>query len=101
MSDSTKIKATINLNGVESTHEVSPTFQDMARWDIVRAKNNWPSSQDAVTLFAGTLIYSALVRQGVVPNSLAVDKFIMENVVSVEPIEDESEAADFPLGSTK
>lgn len=96
----TTIKATITLNGVESTHEVTPTFADMARWDFVRAENKWPSQQDAVSLFAGTLIWSALVRQGVVPKTLKASTFILENVVSVEPIEAEPEAAEFPVEST-
>lgn len=91
-------KLILNLTLAQGTEEVEYSVRiimaDMARWDILRAKNFWPKQEDAPTLWMQVVSYFALVRSGQIPTDADPLAFL-ETVISIEDGSTE-EAADFP-----
>lgn len=92
-------KILINITLTDGTKEteyngVRWIMSDMGRWDIVRSRKQWPSQDEAPTLWMQVVTYYALVRTGQIPTETVLDSFL-DTIVSIEPVEDE-EAAEFP-----
>lgn len=94
-----KFKALINLNGQEQEHVVSPIFADMVKFDTIRSRANLPSRTEAEFTFMAVVTYAALIRTGVIPITTDVHAFL-DTILGLEPVEDEQEAAEFPVGPT-
>lgn len=72
------------LNGSE--YELHPINADLVRWELEQRKNNWPTAQEAPTLWANTLAWSALKRSGQYTDTL--EKFIEEvEYLTIEAVE--------------
>jgi len=56
---------------------------DLVRWDRTAAKHGWPGFQAAPFLWVTFLAWSALRREGKIPNDLAFDTFSESRAVSV------------------
>ena len=91
MSSTQTMKLNITLSG-EETQEISINYSDLVRYDILRARNNFPKREESEFLFMGVVSYAAMVRIGKAQN-LAVDKFL-EKIDAIEPIEDDETEAD-------
>lgn len=93
MANAMKLKVELTTG---ATHDVVAVFADLIRYDIIRARNNFPSREESDFLFMGLVSFAALVRTGVVESGVKVDTFL-GTIASIEPQDDEAtEGATFP-----
>lgn len=81
-------------DGSETTQEVTVRIADLARYDIVRNRNGFPSQEEGSFLFMVLVSYCALTRTGKIVN-VKVEDFI-DTVVTIEPVEAPEEEAEAP-----
>lgn len=88
-------EVTVFLDGSDDVHTVRPTLGDMAKYDVVRSRKQWPKRDDAEVLFLVGITYLALRRIGKVPSSLTVDDFVDQIATfEVEGMDDDDTAAE-------
>lgn len=82
-----------------NNYEVQAIFADLAKYDILRSRLNFPSREESQFLFMALVTYCALLRTGQVTAALKPEAFI-ETLVSIEPAEEaEEDEAEFRTGS--
>lgn len=59
------LKASVILKDTTEPVEVTITNPDRVRWDMTRAKHNWPTFNDAPFLGTTFLAWAALRREGI------------------------------------
>src|SRR5262245_21351922 len=80
------------------------TNADFIRWDRTAAKHGWPTIQAAPFLWLSFVAWSALRREGQLPDSYTWDRFAdggalqVRNLTTDEGTEDEDVADPTPLG---
>lgn len=84
---------TESKEGVETTQEVTVRIADLARYDIVRNRNGFPSQEEGSFLFMVLVSYCSLARTGKLPANTKVEEFI-DTVVTIEPVEAPEEEAE-------
>lgn len=72
-------------------------FGDMARQELLAARNDWPGMEKAKMLWMCTLTWVALRRMGKVPEGMDVESFIdrVESITDLDE-EDHDDADDTP-----
>lgn len=74
-----------------SQYEVKAIFADLIKYDVLRARNNFPGREGNEFLFMGLLSFCALVRTGKLPAGTNVEEFL-NTIEAIEPqVEDEAE----------
>lgn len=91
---STKLKMSVELTTGEK-HDITAIMADLIRFDILRARNNFPSRDESDFLFMGLVSYAALVRTGKLPATTKIEDFL-NTLEALEPTEDEEADAEFP-----
>ena len=87
-----KLNFDVVFNG--NTENVTAIYADLVKYDILRARNNFPKREDSDFLFMALVAYSALVRVGKVSSNTGVEAFL-NTLESIEPQEDSEAEADF------
>ena len=88
----TNMHAAVKLtDGTEA--DVTIIMADLARYDILRARNNYPPRDESVFLFMAIAGYCAMKRTEQLPAGMKLEQFI-ECVESIDEIEDETAAGD-------
>lgn len=73
-------------------YEVTATFSDLVKYDILRARNNFPKREESDFLFMGVVAFAALTRTGQYSGKLTD---FLENLEAIEPADtEEVDAAD-------
>jgi len=96
MSSTQTMKLVVTLSDADA-QEISVVYSDLVKYDIIRARNNFPKREESEFLFMGIVAYAAMSRTGKIAN-LAVDKFL-DKIEVIEPVEDEAEA-EFPVSES-
>lgn len=96
MAQAMKFNLTTEDNeGTETSQELTIKIADMARYDIVRNRNNFPNQEEGGFLFMVLVSYCSLARTGKIPANTKVEEFI-DTVVAIEPVEAPEEEEDAP-----
>ena len=76
--------------GTDDTVEytIQADNRDMVRFDLIRARKQWPSSSDAPILWATVIAYFALLRSGEITATETVEQFI-DRAVNVTYLKDD------------
>lgn len=61
--------------------------RDMVRFDLTRARQNWPTMGDAPMLWATVLAWSCLSREGVLPGRDVAQE--LDKIIGVDILDDE------------
>lgn len=80
-----------------SDYEVKATFSDLVKYDILRARNNFPKREESDFLFMGVVAFAALTRTGQLKNVKLLD--FLDSLETIEPASDMEEVdaeATFP-----
>lgn len=72
------------------TYEVSAVFADLIRYDVIRAKLNFPTREQSEFLFMGLVAFCALVRTGQLKTDEKPADW-MNTIASIEPVETEGD----------
>lgn len=72
----------IELNTGEA-YEVKATFSDLVKYDILRARNNFPKREESDFLFMGVVAFAALTRTGQLKNVKLLD--FLDSLEAIEP----------------
>lgn len=75
-------------------HDVTAVFADLIKYDILRARLNYPPRDQSEFLFMGLVAFCALHRIGAVKNETKPEEFL-NTIASIELVEDEAEEAPF------
>ena len=73
-----------------SAHELKITMADMIRYDVLRARYNFPKQEEGTFIFMALLAYSAMVRSGKIPATTKPDDFF-ETIETIEAANEDSE----------
>lgn len=82
---STQMELNITLTD-GSEHNVKATFSDLVKYDILRARNNFPKREESDFLFMGVVAFAALTRTGQIRSEKLTD--FLEKIEAIEPAED-------------
>lgn len=96
MSSTQTMKLVVTLSDAEA-QEISINYSDLVKYDVLRARKNFPKREESEFLFMGIVTYAAMIRTGKV-QGIEVDKFL-EKIEAIEPVETEDEA-DFPVSES-
>lgn len=66
-----------------SEYEVTATFSDLVKYDILRARNNFPKREESDFLFMGVVAFAALTRTGQLKNVKLLD--FLDSLETIEP----------------
>ena len=72
------------VTGVLAAVTVRTDNRDRIAWDLARGRNKWPQAQEAPSLWATHIAYTALRRGGDLPSNMTFDEF-NDQTVSAEP----------------
>ncbi|PCC29797.1 hypothetical protein CIK76_05235 [Glutamicibacter sp. BW80] len=93
-----RLNFNITFDGKEEN--VTGIYADLVKYDILRARNNFPKREDSDFLFMALVAYAALVRVGKVNSNTKVEDFL-NTLEAIEPVEEEGAEADFQPESTE
>lgn len=63
-------------------HEVTATFSDLVKYDVLRARNNFPKREESDFLFMAVVAFAALTRTGQITAKLPD---FLESLEAIEP----------------
>lgn len=78
-----------------TTHTVEAANPDRVRWDMTRAKHNWPATADAPFLMTTFMAWAALKRLGTYTGTW--ETFSETDCVDIDTTKAEEEVTDAPL----
>lgn len=73
------------------TYEAKAVFADLIRYDILRARLNFPNRSESEFAFMGLVAFAALIRTGQIPNETKPQEFL-DKIAGLEPVENEDDA---------
>lgn len=80
-----RVKVAVEQGDDIAEYVVQTDNRDAVRFDLLRARRNWPTGSDAPILFLTVVAYLALKRSGAqVPDDLDA---ALDLIVSVEPVD--------------
>lgn len=84
------------IDGAE--YEVTAVFADLIKYDVLRARLNFPPRDQSEFLFMGLVAFCALLRTGKIPNESKPEDFL-NTIAGIEPTEEDE--AEFPAESAE
>lgn len=76
--------------------EIQTINPDLVRWDMTRAKHNWPKTEDAPQLWLTFLGWAACRREGRIGPDDTYEKW-SETVLDLQPLDDGESEAGTPI----
>lgn len=77
----------------DTEYTIQTDNRDMVRFDLTRARQSWPSMQDAPMLWATVLAWSCLSREGKLPGRNVADE--LDRIVGVEILDENGDPVGF------
>ncbi|PMQ21374.1 hypothetical protein [Glutamicibacter arilaitensis] len=88
-----KLNFTVEYSG--NTENVTAIYADLVKYDILRARHNFPKREESDFLFMALVAFAALIRVGKVAQGTKVEDFL-NSLEGITPEDDAEEAeADF------